>query len=435
MQARFLHLADCHLGKWQYNQKERYNDFGRAFHHILDEAIKANVDFVILAGDLFEKRSIDALTLNQAMRGLEKLKARRIPCLAIEGNHERVFFSEQVGWLKFLALQELLILLDAPFEQGVAKLSPYTNRNGSYYDPIPGLRVHGLRYVGASTATAIDGYAQALAQQPDPTIEYTIFMAHAGLEGVLQDQGGLSHRQWSVLRPYVDYLALGHIHKPYSFGDWIYNPGSPENCSVTEAEWNDRGYFIVQVNTGSDAIEAGKHQATLHSNPRRPFHRFTFKTDLLQSPAELYERCRDFLERKARDLEIHRLTSAQRPVVELQLSGVLPFERSALDLEALEKLVQETFQPLVALVKNFTRTPELTVESAELLSRAELEHKVLTELLERDVRFRPQSEHWVALALTLKQLALNGASADAIVSELSNQLKEINQRGSAVMSA
>ena len=83
MQARFLHLADCHLGKWQYNHRERYNDFGRAFFHILDEAIRQQVDFVILAGDLFEKRSIDALTLNQAMRGLEKLKARNIPCLAI----------------------------------------------------------------------------------------------------------------------------------------------------------------------------------------------------------------------------------------------------------------------------------------------------------------------------------------------------------------
>lgn len=432
MQSRFLHLADCHLGKWQYNNRDRYNDFGRAFHHIMEEAIRAQVDFVILAGDLFEKRSIDALTLNQAMRGLEKLKARNIPCLAIEGNHERVFFSEQVGWLKFLALQDLIILLDAPFENGVAQLSPYANRNGSYINPLPGLRVHGLRYVGAGTATAIEGYAKALAEQPKDGIDYTIFMAHAGVEGVLPDQGGLSHRQWSVLRPHVDYLALGHIHKPYSFDHWIYNPGSPESCSVTEVAWEERGYFLVNVDTACPEEADRKHTATLHANPRRTFHRLTMKTDLLQSPAELYDHCREFLQRRARDLGIRQLAPSQRPVVELQLSGVLPFERSTLDLEALEKLVQESFQPLVGLVKNFTRSPELAVEGSELLSRTELERKVLIELLERDVRYRPQSEQWAALTLTMKQLALNGADSNAILTELDHQMRAINKEQPAV---
>lgn len=431
MQARFLHLADCHLGKWQYNNRDRYNDFGRAFHYIADEAIRTEVDFVVLAGDLFEKRSIDALTLNQAVRGLEKLKKRDIPCLAVEGNHERVFFSEQVGWLKFLALQDLLILLDAPFENGAAQLSPYVNRSGSYFNPVPGVRVHGLRYVGAATAGAIESYAKALEQAAKTDIDYTIFIAHAGVEGVLPDQGGLSHRQWSVLRPHVDYLALGHIHKPYSFDNWIYNPGSPESCSVTEAVWEERGYFLVNIDTACPDEAMAKHSATLHANPRRTFHRFTLKTDLLQSPVELYDHCREFLQRKARDLGVQRLSATQRPVVELQLSGVLPFERSAVDLEALEKLVHETFSPLVGLVKNFTRTPELAVESGELLSRAELERKVLTELLERDVRYRPQSEQWAALALSLKHLVLTGASADALLTELGTQMSEINKLPSA----
>jgi DNA repair exonuclease SbcCD nuclease subunit len=432
MQARFLHLADCHLGKWQYNHKERYNDFGRAFTYIIDAAIDARVDFVILAGDLFEKRSIDARTLNQAMRGLEKLAKVNIPCLGVEGNHERAYVSEQVGWLDFLAVRDLLILLDAPFANGKPQLSPYTSRRGSYYDPIKGVRTHGLRYTGAGTATAVEAYAEALSQQPQDGVEYTIFIAHAGVEGVLPDQGGLSHRQWSVLRPQVDYLALGHIHKPYSFDHWIYNPGSPESCSVTEAIWEERGYFLVNIDTACPEEANVKHSAKLHANPRRTFHRFTLKTDLLQSPAELYDHCREFLQRKARDLGVRQLASGQQPVVELQLSGVLSFERSALDLEALEKLVQESFSPLVGLVKNFTRSPELTVESSELLSRTELERKVLIDLLERDVRYRPQSEQWAGLTLSLKQLALNGADPNAILTELDHQLRAINQPPSTV---
>ena len=82
---------------------------------------------------------------------------------------------------------------------------------------------------------------------------------------------------------------------------------------------------------------------------------------------------------------------------------------------------------MVGLVKNFTRSPELVVEGSELLSRAELERKVLIDLLERDVRYRPESEQWANLTLTLKQLALTGANPNAILTELDHQIRAINQ--------
>ena len=51
MKARFLHFADCHIGYRQYNNRERFNDFGRAFISVIDVAVAEKVDFVILAGD------------------------------------------------------------------------------------------------------------------------------------------------------------------------------------------------------------------------------------------------------------------------------------------------------------------------------------------------------------------------------------------------
>jgi len=447
MKTSFLHVADCHLGKWQYNLRERFNDFGRAFHHIVNEAITAQVDFVVLAGDLFEKRAIDALTLNQAMRALDRLHEKGIPCLAIEGNHERPYYSERVGWMEFLAVRDLLILLTPSFEEGKAQLKPYVNRSGSYYDPLPGVRVHGLRYFGAGTATAIESYANALVDLPNDDIAYTIFMAHAGVEGVLAEQtGGLSHRQWSVLRPHIDYLALGHVHKPFDFDEWIYNPGSPESCSVAESEWANRGYYIVHVDTDSahpvlvaDSRNATnedgspqqlapheatvKHEAILHTNPRRTFHRISMKTDLLTSPTHLLDHCRELLQRKARDVGARELPAVEQPIVELQLTGVLPFDRSALDLAALDRLVQETFHPLMAKVKNFTRSSELAFDSADSLNRTELERQVLTDLLSRDARFQAKSEEWADITLTLKQLALSGASGEAILAEVGERLQ------------
>ena len=168
-----------------------------------------------------------------------------------------------------------------------------------------------------------------------------------------------------------------------------------------------------------------KHTAILHANPRRTFHRLTLKTDLLTSPAMLYEHCEELLQRKASDLGVKRLGAGQRPVVELQLTGVLPFERSALDLERLEKLIHTSFEPLVALVKNFTRSNDMALDGAENLNRAELERHVLTELLEKDSRFREHSDEWATVAVTIKELALTGANSATILAEIDAHLSQV----------
>lgn len=418
MKARFLHFADCHLGYWQYNQRERYNDFGRAFVNVVDTARAEKVDFVLLAGDLFHKRSIEALTLNQAMSGLERLKAAGIPCIAVEGNHELAYHDEKLGWVEMLAARQLLTLLQPKLVDGVLQLSPHHNRQGAYIDPLPGLRVFGLRYYGAVTDKMVQMYAEQMAKLPRDGIEYTIFVTHAGVEGVLPEQGGLSLRQWSVLRPWVDYLALGHIHKPYDFEEWIYNPGSLECCAINETAWPERGYFLVEIDT---AIEP-KHRAQLKANRRRIFHRLMLKTDLLASPQALLDQCRELCTRRARDLAVQRLAADSRPVVELQLHGVLPFDRGALDLKAVEQIVVECFEPLVPLIKNFTQPVDRVIEAADGMSRSELERLVVNSLLERDVRFRDHSGHWTTVALTLKSLALGDASPDVIVAELAAQM-------------
>jgi len=433
MKARFLHVADCHLGYRQYNRIERYDDFAHAFIHIMQIAVDEAVDFVVLAGDLFHKRAIDALTLNQAMVGLEKLQNAGIPCLAVEGNHELRHYDDHIGWMEFLAARHLLILLDAQFVEGEPQLQPYRNRRGAYIDVLPGLRVFGLGYRGAGTARAIAGYAAALDRLERDGVEYTLFVAHTGIEGVLPGQaGGLSHRQLTGLKPHVDYLALGHIHKPFTFDDWIYNPGSPETCSMTEAAWPERGYYLVEVDTdraGADSASAKatpKHRAALYANARRPFVRMAVKTDLHDTPDALYAHCQALFERKARDTAPPANAPAKPPVVELQLTGVLSFDRTALDIHHLETLLQEAFDPLHVQVRNLARTADLAIDQDGSISRTELERQVLTELLEREPAFRTQSASWTELALSLKNLALSGSSTESILQELSEHVASLD---------
>ena len=444
---RFLHCADIHLGYLQYNHKERFNDFGRAFYSVLEQAIEQKVDFVILAGDLFHKRSIDALSLNQAMRGLARLREAGIPCIAVEGNHERSYYEESIGWMKFLALQELLVLLDAEFVDSKPQLRPWDarKRQGSYIDLPGGVRVHGLRYYGSGTVLAVQAYAEALAQLEAPPARYNIFVAHAGVEGQLEEKaGGLSLRQWGPLRPHVDYVALGHFHKPFQIENWIYNPGSPENCSIAENEWQNRGYLLAELdldeNRAGDDPAAPLHTVRQGRNQRRCFRQYTFKTDHVQSPAELQERLGAYLLRKATELADEAALAEKAaddkpdappdlhpPVVELYLTGVLPFDRSALDLREIEALLSRCFRPapLVAMVKNLTQPADFAVDADASLSRSVLEQQVLTELFGRDARFAAHSDQWAKLAVNLKQLALSGAPAEAVLEELAAEVETI----------
>src|SRR6266516_1192936 len=108
MRASFIHVADTHLGYEQYGVRERFNDFSRTFWNIIEDAERRNVDFVVIAGDLFNKRAIDAQTLIHAIEGLKKLKERNIPVISIEGNHDRIYYRYGVSWLQYLCHSRLL---------------------------------------------------------------------------------------------------------------------------------------------------------------------------------------------------------------------------------------------------------------------------------------------------------------------------------------
>src|SRR5579863_7136015 len=110
MKASFIHVADTHLGNEQYGKRERFNDFSQAFWDIMDEAAQYPVDFVVIAGDLFNKRAIDAMTLIHAIEGLKKLRDKGIPVIAIEGNHDRSYYRDGTSWLQFLCHQGYLKL-------------------------------------------------------------------------------------------------------------------------------------------------------------------------------------------------------------------------------------------------------------------------------------------------------------------------------------
>jgi len=424
---RFLHAADIHLGYRQYGSDERYYDFAQAFSHLVDDALAHKVSFLLVAGDLFHRHSIYPRTLLQATANLRRLRDAGIPVIAIEGNHERPRQSDSFSWLDYMASAGLLILLNPRYEKGEMILDPWNedDRRGAYVDLPGGIRIIGVKYYGASTPRVIQDLTHALdslysamacAAGPRPAYTlgksrgYTILILHAGLHGILDRlPATLTRLQLEPLRSRVDYLAMGHIHKPFVLDDWIYNPGSTETVSVDEVAWEDRGYLLVEVGPSVPAT----HTVTKLRSHRRAFVRLSFSVDPYHTPESLYRAFQEHLQPEATSQVIGR-----SPVVELRLRGVLAFDRADLDADLIEGMVRKAFQPIVCLVRDVTALHEFEVVTNESMTRADLERQVVQELVERDVRRRATSEQWTNMILSVKRLALDDCAPQEIVAAL-----------------
>lgn len=413
---RFIHIADVHLGYQQYGSKDRFNDFSVSFLHIVSQVVEQQADFLLVAGDLFEKRAVDPLAMRVAIEGLRMLREAGVSVIAVEGNHEKAHYRDQYSWVDFLDGLGYLHLLNPRFEDGRAILEPYSKGGGAYVD-LGGIRIYGLKYYGASTAKVLDLFAQALAKMDHSKVRFTILMAHAGLEGQLPRYSGtLTHNDLASLRGHIDYLALGHIHKPYTAGGWIYNPGSAETWSIEETAWPERGYYQVDVHSGAEP----NHQARLVAIPRRPFHRSRLEVDSLAEPNALYDAVRSLLKR-----EDHLVSRDPSSVAELTLAGVLPFDRLDLDLDYVEALINEAWSPLITRVRNRTTPVGFEVAVDVDASRPELERAIIRELLERDSRYRPAAEQWTRVALDVKRMAIEGSTSKTVIGRLRRARAEL----------
>jgi DNA repair exonuclease SbcCD nuclease subunit len=430
MRATFVHTADNHLGYEQYGFKARFNDFALAFYSVIDDAIARNADLVVIAGDLFNKRAIDALTLIQAEDGLKRLKEAGIPAVAIEGNHDRSYYRDGVSWLQFLCWQGLLILLNPLVQDGAPELTPWDQQTmrGAYVDLQGGkLRVYGLPWYGASTARIMESFAEQLAAEREAAegVEYRLLLMHTGVEGIVPQLHGLPTRaQFEPLRGLIDYVALGHVHKQYALEEWLYNPGSTETWGAEESAW-ERGYYVVKIDTERE----GPHHTAQHIvNPRRPFLRFTFNVDGLTTPAVFYEQFERFCRNRARDSGD---ALDREPVVDVGLLGVLAFDAASLERPRLEEYVKEYFKPLVARIHDNTRDTDFEpfaeegMDGRDRASWAQLEVHIFQELLARDARYLPQASRWARVLAQVKQMALGGEDPAAIAQRLREARAEL----------
>ena len=326
---KLFHVADVHLGRRRLDGRLPHADLADAFGFVADKAIEEKTDVFLIAGDLFDRPTVEPPHLRQAQQILGRLKASGIRVIAIEGNHDRAFIhSDEPTWMQFLADDDLLILLRTPFDSTGPILTPWDpeRKSGSWVE-FDNVRFVGAGYFGAATPFKI----RQLVSRLEPGKNHVLLL-HAGPDYFVGESGGFSASDLQTLNGKVCYVALGHIHRPMCHGAWACNPGSPENCDVCEASYDfgpdgkgvPRGYATLE-------IDASRRQKPIHleirSNPRRPIRRLAL--DCSPFGNKTRDGAAAFVQAAVK--LIQEAEALPESVIDLRLTGRLNLNRIALD--------------------------------------------------------------------------------------------------------
>lgn len=406
--AKFLHIADVHLGFDRYNSKERTKDFFHTLWDVFERyAIGAEVDFVVIAGDLFEHRMIQPAILNQAQLCLQQLETAGIPVIAIEGNHDNCPYGTKTSWLRYLSDWGLLKLLEPSQGDTMYTCWNEETKRGSYIDLSCGVRVLGSSWYGAAAPKAIEQIALAIAELPTgPSSNVLLF--HHGLEGqIARYSGALRYKDLLPLKQAgVNYLGLGHIHKHYSVDNWVFNPGSLEANNVEEGTF-ERGALLVD-------IAEGHIDAQLKTNYRqRPIVRLSLKLrghEVLDAIDELT------LEVINQAIAQKQLVPKQRPIVELRIEGQVGFDRLELDTRRLQNRLQDQCNALIFLLKYEVDNVAYGTPLADDADRHQIEREIFTDLLSANNVYKKRAQSLATGLIELKERQLASAPEETLYS-------------------
>jgi DNA repair exonuclease SbcCD nuclease subunit len=227
--VRFAHISDVHLGGWKQQPLQDLNLL--SFKKAIDSCISEKVEFVLIAGDLFDSAYPPIDILKEAFAEFKRLKEAAIPCFIIAGSHDysvsgKTFLDvlEKAGFCKNVEdweETEDAIKLNPIIHQGVA-LYGYPGKKAS-------MEIEDLRKIKLNDAPGM----------------FKIFMFHTTLD---KAKGTLPIDAIEADKlPHADYYAMGHLHIDFQYENFVY-PGPVFPNNFQELEDLQAGSFYI-VNT------------------------------------------------------------------------------------------------------------------------------------------------------------------------------------------
>lgn len=275
-----LHFADAHIDMANYGRHSpqtglplRVMDFLKSLDTIIDVAIDEKVDLVIFAGDAYRDRSPAPTFQREWGRRIMRLSRAGIPILLLVGNHD---ISPAMG--RAHAIEEFNTLavphvhvLDKPSFLGPDDLEglplqvialPWVSRSGL---------MAALDLSAANPAKIYEQLEERLTEMVNDWLDEAdsalpiVLTAHASVQGAVYGGeravmlgGDLVLPASLVKDSRLDYVALGHIHKPQNLNEDahppVIYPGSIERVDFGEAA-EDRFFVVADVERNQTQVD------------------------------------------------------------------------------------------------------------------------------------------------------------------------------------
>ncbi len=275
-----LHFADAHIDMANYGRHDpqsglplRVMDFLKSLDTIVDTAISEKVDLVLFAGDAYKDRSPAPTFQREWGRRIMRLARAGIPTLLLIGNHDLSPAAYRANALDAFQTLEVpyVRVLDRPVFLGPVDLNglpvqvlalPWINRSGliAQLELEAGDQDQILETLEDRVSTLINRFLESA----DPSLP-VILLAHATVQGA--SYGGertvmlgndLVLSGALVKDSRLDYVALGHIHKPQNLNEGshppVIYPGSIERVDFGEAS-EDKFFIVAHISKGTTRVE------------------------------------------------------------------------------------------------------------------------------------------------------------------------------------
>jgi exonuclease SbcD len=239
---RFIHAADIHLDSplrglaaYQNAPVEALRNATRdAFGNLINEAIELAVDFLVIAGDLYDGNWRDFNTGHFFVREMGRLHKAGIPVYLLYGNHD--------------AESEMTRKLGFP-----PNVHVFDTRRAATFR-IEALRValHGRGFKDAAT------FENLAVGYPDPVAGWlNIGVLHTALEGDAMHARYAPCSLAELSARGYDYWALGHVHEHAVLqrDPWVVFPGNLQGRHIRET--GPRGAVLVTTDDAGtiDSVE------------------------------------------------------------------------------------------------------------------------------------------------------------------------------------
>lgn len=238
MRLRFIHAADLHLDspfKGLQNlpphiRHRLIQSTFEAFENVVQLAIHNKVDFVLFAGDIYDRADRSLKAQLAFMEGLERLSEQGIHSFIVHGNHDPLdgfsFVWQPPERVHFFSAEQ------------VEKASFYKNGTEAAH-------IYGISY---PTAKVDENLSHRFKRENQDI--FSVALLHTNCGGAKEHENYAPCTKQDLLRAGFDYWALGHVHQRqiiHQQPPMIY-PGNIQGRHIREQ--GEKGVYLIDVDEG-----------------------------------------------------------------------------------------------------------------------------------------------------------------------------------------